>query len=161
MKTKLLTLFFIFIYSGIFGQCDIKTVNRPDGNTIKYFNPKPIIIQEQFEVGTAIYKNVTTGKMMINLTILFKSIPNKPLNGELIIQTTNKIGIVLKLIKSEEVEMNGKKVAIGLYEIDKKSIVELKKYPLKSIYFSINNKKYGQSISKNNNLYINELNCFL
>ncbi|WP_396143646.1 hypothetical protein [Flavobacterium sp.] len=160
MKTKLLTLFLIFIYSNIFGQCDIKTVNRPDGNTIKYFNPKPIIIQEQFEVGTAIYKNVTTGKMMINLTILFKSLPNKPLNGELIIQTTNKIGITLKLIKSEEVEMNGKKVAIGLYEIDNKSIVELKKYPLKSIYFSIDNKKYGQSISKNNNIYINELNCF-
>jgi len=161
MKTKLLTLFLIFIYSNIFGQCDVKTVNRPDGNTIKYFNPKPIIIQEQFEVGTAIYKNVTTGKMMINLTILFKSLPNKPLNGELIIQTTNNIGITLKLIKSEEVEMNGKKVAIGLYEIDKKSIVELKKYSLKSIYFSIDNKKYGQSISKNNNIYINELNCFL
>lgn len=161
MKIKLLTLFLIFIYSNIFGQCDIKTVYRPDGNTIKYFNPKPVIIQEQFEAGTAIYKNITTGKMMINLTILFKSLPNKPLDGELIVQTSNNVGISLKLIKSEEVEMNGKKVAIGLYEIDKKSIIELKKYTLKSIYFSMNNKKYGQSISKNNTIYVNELNCFL
>lgn len=160
MKTKLLTLVLLFIYSNNFGQCDIKTVNRPDGNTIKYFNPKPIIIQNQFEVGTAIYKNTTTGKMMINLTILFKTLPNKPLNGDLTIQTSNNDGITLKLIKSEEVEMNGKKVAIGLYEIDKKSLIILKKYPLKSIYFNINSKKYGQSITKNGDIYINELNCF-
>ena len=32
------------------------------------------------------------------------------------------------LIKSEEVEMNGRKVAIGFYEIDKNSLIELKKY---------------------------------
>lgn len=160
MKTKLLTLVLLFIYSNNFGQCDIKTVNRPDGNTIKYFNPTPIIIQNQFEVGTAIYKNTTTGKMMINLTILFKTLPNKPLNGDLTIQTSNNDGITLKLIKSEEVEMNGKKVAIGLYEIDKKSLIILKKYPLKSIYFNINSKKYGQSITKNGDIYINELNCF-
>lgn len=160
MKRKLLTLVLLFIYSNNFGQCDIKTVNRPDGNTIKYFNPKPIVIQNQFEVGTAIYKNTTTGKMMINLTILFKTLPNKPLNGDLTIQTSNNDGITLKLIKSEEVEMNGKKVAIGLYEIDKKSLNILKKYPLKSIYFNINSKKYGQSITKNGDIYINELNCF-
>ena len=160
MKTKLLILLLLLTYNINFGQCDIKTIIRPDGTTIKYFNPKPVIIQEKFELGTAIYKNVTTGKFMINLAVLFKSLPHKPLTGELIIQTTNNIGISLKLIKSEEVEMNGKKVAIGLYEIDSKSILELKKYPLKSIYFSIDNKKYGQSISKNNNIYIKELNCF-
>ena len=54
-------IFIITLLINVIGnaQCDIKTNNRPDGNTIKYFNPKPVIRQNQFEVGTAIYKNET------------------------------------------------------------------------------------------------------
>ena len=160
MRKTILIFSLAIIHFGAFGQCNLKTINRPDGNTIKYFNPKPIIIQDQFEVGTAVYKNVTTGAMMINLTMLFKTLPNKPLTGNLTIHTSNNEGIVLKLLKSEEVEMNGKKVSIGMYQIDDASLKELKKNPLKSIFFYIDKKMYGESIKENKNIYINELKCF-
>jgi hypothetical protein len=159
MKKAFLLLFaFTNLYA--VGQCDIKTVIRPDGNTIQYFNPKPIIIQNQFEIGTAIYKNVSTGKFMINITILFKSLPRKKLEGDLTIQTSGNKGLILKIIKSEEVDMNGRKVSIALYEIDKKSLIEIKKYSIKNIFFNIGKKMYGESISTNNNIYINEIKCF-
>jgi hypothetical protein len=73
---KVLIMIIACISFNISAQSDMKTISRPDGNTIKYFNPKPIIIQSQYEVGTAIYKNVTTGKFMINISVLFKTIPD-------------------------------------------------------------------------------------
>lgn len=159
MKTKLLTLFLLFIYSNIFGQCDIKTVNRPDGNTINYFNPKPVIRQSQYEVGTAIYKNETTGMYMVNISVLFKTIAPKKIKGKLTIQTTGKRGIELKLVKSEQVDMNGRKLAVGLYEIDKLSFEELKKYQIKSIFFYLESKMYGATVTENKNIYSNEIKC--
>ena len=141
-------------------QSSIKTIIKPDGNTIKYFNPKPIIIQNQYEVGTAIYKNVTTGKFMINISVLFKTIPPKEIKGKLTIQTEGKKGIVLKLVKSEQLEMNGRKLATALYEIDSVSFSELKKYPLKSIFFYLDNKMYGATVNDNRGIYINEIKSF-
>jgi hypothetical protein len=146
-----------FITFNISAQSDIKTISRPDGNIIKYFNPKPIIIQSQYEVGTAIYKNVTTGKFMINISVLFKTLQAKDIKGKLTIQTKGKRGLVLKLVKSEQLEMNGRKLATALYEVDKISFTELKKYPLKSIFFYLDNMMFGATVSKNKDIYINEI----
>lgn len=154
---KLLILIIGCISFAIHAQSEIKTITRPDGNTIKYFNPKPIIIQKQYEVGTAIYKNETTGKYMINISVLFKTIPAKDIKGKLTIQTEGIKGLVLKLVKSEQVEMNGRKLATALYEIDKVSFVELKKYPLKSIFFYLEDKLTGATVTKNKNLIITEI----
>ncbi|WP_445453150.1 hypothetical protein [Flavobacterium sp. 25HG05S-40] len=154
---KILLIIISCISFNISAQSDIKTITRPDGNTIKYFNPKPIIIQKQYEVGTAIYKNVTSGKYMINISVLFKTIPAKDIKGKLTIQTQGKKGLVLKLVKSEQVEMNGRKLATALYEIDKVSLVELKKYPLKSIFFYLGDKQTGATATKNKSLIITEI----
>ena len=144
----------------ISAQCETKTVKRPDGNTITYFNPKPVIRQNQYEVGTAIYKNETTGMYMVNISVLFKTLAPKYIKGKLTIQTTGKRGIELKLVKSEQVDLNGQKLAIGLYEIDKASFEELKKYQLKSIFFYLDKKMYGATVTENKNVYMNELKCF-
>lgn len=154
---KILLIIISCIGHNISAQSDIKTINRPDGNTIKYFNPKPIIIQNHYEVGTAIYKSITSGKYMINISVLFKTIPAKNIKGKLTIQTEGKKGLVLKLVKSEQIEMNGRKLTTALYEIDKGSFVELKKYPLKSIFFYLNNKLYGSTVTQNKKLIINEI----
>ena len=37
-------------------QCNTKTNHRPDGITIKYFKPKPVMRSSQYEVGVGIYK---------------------------------------------------------------------------------------------------------
>lgn len=157
---NLITIIIALISINVSAQCDIKTIKRPDGNTISYFNPKPVIRQTQYEVGTAIYKNETSGMYMVNISVLFKTLPPKNIKGKLTIQTTGKRGIELKLVKSEQVDMNGRKVAIGLYEIDKSSFEELKKYPLKSIFFYVDKKMYGATVTENKTIYINELKCF-
>jgi hypothetical protein len=141
-------------------QCDIKTNNRPDGNTIKYFNPKPVIRQSQFEVGTAIYKNETSGMYMVNISILFKTLAPKNLTGILTIQTTGNKGLELKLLKSEQIEMNDRKLVMGLYEIDASTLAQLKKFPIKSIYFFLDKKMYGATVTENKNIFINEIKCF-
>jgi len=157
---NLITIIITLVSINISAQCETKSVKRPDGNTITYFNPKPVIRQTQYEVGTAIYKNETSGMYMVNISVLFKTIPPKSIKGKLTIQTTGKRGIELKLVKSEQVDMNGRKLAIGLYEIDKVSFEELKKYPLKSIFFYLDKKMYGATVTENKNIYINEIKCF-
>jgi hypothetical protein len=159
---KSIYLLVVILYQAVcYSQCNLKTINRPDGNTIKYFNPKPVIRQSQYEVGSAIYKNETTGMYMVNISVLFKTIAPKNIKGKLTIQTTGKRGIELKLVKSEQVDMNGRKLAVGLYEIDKLSFEELKKYQLKSIFFYIDSKMYGATVTENKNVYMNELKCLI
>jgi hypothetical protein len=157
---KLLTLIILLISVNIYAQCnDLKTTKRPDNNTIKYFNPKPIIRQDSYEVGTSIYKNLTSGKYMVSITVLFKKIAPKDIDGKLTIQTTNNVGIELSLVHSEQVDMNGNKTALALYEIDSRSLAELKKYPLKSIYFYINAKMYGATVTENKSLFVGQFPC--
>lgn len=160
MRKTILICFLLASNLNAFGQCDIKTVERPDGNLIRYFNPKPVIIQEQYEVGSAIYKNETSGKFMVNISVLFKTMQPKKVKSNLTIQTNGNRGIVLKLIKSEEIEMNGRKLAVALYEIDKTSLDQLKKYLLKSIFFYLDGHMYGSTITNNKDIFIKELKCF-
>lgn len=155
-------IFIITLLINVIGnaQCDIKTNNRPDGNTIKYFNPKPVIRQNQFEVGTAIYKNETSGMYMVNISILFKTLVPKDLTGILTVQTIGNKGLELKLLRSEQIEMNGRKLVMGLYEIGASTLAQLKKFPIKSIYFFLDKKMYGATITENKNIFINEIKCF-
>jgi hypothetical protein len=158
---KLLLIFITLISVNIHSQCnDLKTTKRPDDNTIKYFNPKPIIRQDTYEVGSSIYKNITTGKYMVNITVLFKKISPKNITGNLTIQTNNNVGIELPLILSEQVDMNGNKTVVALFEIDDKSLIEMQKHPLKSIFFYLEGKMYGATVSENTNLYVQQFKCF-
>jgi hypothetical protein len=157
---KILTIIIVAISVSIHAQCnDIKTTRRPDNNTIKYFNPKPIIRQDAYEVGSAIYKNTTTGKLMVSITVLFKKMAPKDINGKLTIQTNNNVGIELSLLLSEQVDINGNKTVVALYEIDDRSLAELKKYSLKSIYFYLDGKMYGATTTENKSLFITQLQC--
>ncbi|WP_367756109.1 hypothetical protein [Flavobacterium sp. WC2430] len=140
-------------------QCDIKTNNKPDGNKIKYFNPKPIIRQSNYEVATAIYKNVTTNKYMVSISVLFKEINPMDVKGDLTIQTTSQKSIVLKLINSNKIKMNGRDLTLALFDLDSSSKKNLENNSLKSLFFKMNGKTYGATITENNSILINELNC--
>lgn len=155
-----ITIFIAFICTNLNAQCNTKTTVRPDGNIITYFNPKPIIRQAQYEVGTAIYKNETTGIYLVNISVLFKAMLSDNITGNLTIQTTGKKAVELKLVKNEQVEMNGKTLSIGLYEIDKYSFEELKKYPLKNMFFYLDGKRFGANVTENNNVFNNQLKCY-
>ena len=141
-------------------QCSFKTTERPDGNIIKYFNPKPVIRETDYEVGISIYKNITSNQLMLNVSVLFKSISPKKLTETLIIQSTNKKGISLKPLMSKLITMNGRELAMGLYEIEKADYEELKNYPLKSIYFYLEGSLKGSTVTENNSVLKDELSCF-
>lgn len=140
-------------------QCDIKTNNRPDGNTIKYFNPKPVIRQSNYEVATAIYKNVTTDKYMICISVLFVGIKPMDVMGNLIIQTTSQKSIVLKFINSNKIKMNGRDLTLALFDLDDYSKINLENNILKSLFFFMNDKMYGSTVTENKSILINELDC--
>lgn len=140
-------------------QCDIKTNNRPDGNTIKYFNPKPVIRQSNYEVGVAIYKNQTTNKFMVGLSVLFVGIRPMDVTGDLTIQNTSQKSIVLKLINSNQIKMNGRDLTVALFDLDNSSKKNLEKNYLKSLFFKMNGKIFGATVTENKSILINELNC--
>jgi hypothetical protein len=155
-----LSIYFLFVNTG-WSQCNyLKTVKRPDGNIIKYFNPKPVVIQSDYEVGVAIYKNITSKKFMLAITVLFKNISPQKLTQNAIIQTTNTNGIKLEPVLSQLIVMNGRDVAMGLYEITKSDYIELKNYKLKSLFFYLEGNLKGSTVTENNTLLNSELSCF-
>ena len=144
-----------------FSQCNYNTNERPDGNIIKYFNPKPIIRQAGYEVGSSIYYNVTTKKYYINIAVLLKTLNCNSVENTLNIQLKHSTqSVSLALTQFNKTQMNGKDVIIALYELDVKSLNLLKKYSLKTVYFTMQSKIYGSTINENANLFINELKCF-
>jgi len=161
MKKLLYLILFVSIANPIFSQCNIKTNNRPDGNTIKYFNPQPIIAKADYETGVAIYKNITSNELFLSVTILFKSRRVSELSGNLIIQTTNSQGISLKQATSKTIRMNGRDVAIGMYKITQLDYLQLKKYGLKNLFFNLDDVQLGSTIYKNNSILINQLMCLI
>tara|TARA_R110001583_G_scaffold125021_6_gene276492 strand:- start:1794 stop:2279 length:486 start_codon:yes stop_codon:yes gene_type:complete len=150
----------ILIITPSISQCSFKTTIRPDGNEIKYFNPQPVIRQSDYEVGVSIYKNVTSNEFMLNVSILFKSMSPSKLNRNLIVQTTNKVGLELVQVMSETIVMNGRDVSIGLYKIEQVDFDELKKHQLKSLYFYLEGNLKGSTITENSSILMEELNCF-
>ncbi len=98
--------------------------------------------------------------LYVSISFLFKGKNPEKLTGNLIIQTTNRNGISLKPVLSEIIKMNGKDVAMGLYEIDNSTLIELSKYPLKSIFVHINNVLIGSTVTENKLTLNNNLNCF-
>ena len=157
---KIILIFLtLFSIKSSYAQCDIKTNNRQDGNVIKYFNPKPVIKEKEYELGTSIYKNQTTGQYLVNIVVLHKNGYSQNVSGDLKIQTNSNDGVSLNIIESKEVVMNGKKVTIAMFEIDKRSFNILKNHTLKAIFFEMNGKVFGSSVSNNKSLFMNQLQC--
>lgn len=161
MKKIFLIVLAILTTNYISAQCsELKTNNRPDGNTIKYFNPKPLIKLSSYETGASVYHNVTTDKYYICIVLLFKTLSQDDVSGNLIIQLKNtNDSISLELVESNKTKMNEKDVSIAMYELDNKSLELLKKNQLKSIFFNIKSTTHGNTITENNNLFVNQLKC--
>ena len=126
---------------------------------MKYFTPKPIIRELDYEIGVSIYKNITSNIIMINSSILFKGKMPEELTGNLIIKTINDKEISLKPLMSDLLEMNEQDVAIGLYEIDDRTLIELSNFPLKSVFMSVGNNLVGSNVSENLSLLIEQIKC--
>lgn len=158
---KNIFIFFIIITAtvNIQAQCNSKTVHRDDGVTMEYFAPKPVIRTSEYEVGTSIYKNQTTNDLLINISVLFKTIKPQNLTGDLIIHTTSDSGIRLKPVINDLIKMNGRDVALGLFLITQRDYQNLKTSKLKGLYFRIEGNLKGDSVTENKDLFNIQLQC--
>ena len=154
---KFFALIFCFVGICAFSQSEIRTVQRPDGVTLKYFNPLPVAIHSNFEAGLALYKNVTNDFYLVALTVLFKTSKPTELSGDLMIQTTGTKGILLESVFHKLVDMNGRKVASSMYLLTESDIMELKKSPIKLIAFEINGSPIGLNLTKNKSILVTEM----
>lgn len=143
-----------------FSQCNTKTTHRPDGVTMEYFNPKPVIRKDSYEVGTAIYKNKSTGDLTLNISVLFKSETPQKFTGKAIIQTDSEEGLKLSPVVSRLMKMNGSNVALGLFLITKRDYEILKNNSLKSVFFHLEGDLTGNTVTENESILENQLDCF-
>jgi len=158
-KLYLILVLIIFNITPSISQCNFKTTERPDGNIIHYFNPKPMIIQANYEVGASVYKNISTGGLTLGIVVVFKNLNPQNLTDNLIIQTTGTKGLSLNLYLSKLMDLNGNKTVMGIYIVNTSDYYELKKYVIKSLFFKLNGNLKGANISKNGGIIKQEINC--
>ncbi|NRT17165.1 hypothetical protein HNP99_003544 [Flavobacterium sp. 28A] len=154
---KLLFLTLLLISNVSFSQNEIKTVNRPDGVTLKYFNPVPVAIANSHEAGLSLYKNINTKQYFLTVTVLFKQKSPTELSGNLLIQTTGTKGLSLAPVWHKLIDMNGRNVATSMYVLTNRDITELKTRPIKLISFNAYDQPVGLNLTKNKDLLIKEL----
>lgn len=153
---KLNFLILLLICNLGFAQNEIKTVNRPDGVTMKYFNPVPVVIANSHEAGLSLYKNINTQQYFLTLTVLFKQQSPTELSGNLLIQTDGIEGISLSPVWHKLINMNGQNVATSMYLLTSRDINELKNRLIKAISFKAYNQSVGLNLTNNKDLLIIE-----
>ena len=139
-----------------FAQYEVKTVKRPDGITLKYFNPIPVARAYNYEVGLSLYKNPDNNKYLTAITVLFKNTEPEELNGNLTIQTIGKNGISLEPVYNRLVSMNSREVALSMYYLTERDINELKSNSIKLISFTINNEIIALNLTENRDVLVKE-----
>lgn len=156
MKRIILFIIILLLNSLAYSQSEIKTVIRPDGISLKYFNPIPVVITNSHEAGLSLYKNVNNKIYTLALTVIFKSDKPTELDGNLMIQTTGINGISLKPIFHKLININGRNVASSMFQLTEKDINELKSKSIKLIIFNASGQPIGLNLTKNKNLLITE-----
>ena len=160
MKNLLLLATLLISQFG-FSQMEIKTVNRPDGVTLKYFNPSPVAIASSHEAGLSLYKNMNTKQYFLAVIVLFKKESPKEQTGNLLIQTTGTKGLSLEPVFHKIINMNGQKVASSMYLLTNRDINELKINNIKLISFNAYNQPVGLTLTKNKDLIVKQLSKLL
>jgi len=137
-------------------QYEVKTIKRPDGITLKYFNPIPVARAYNYEAGLSLYKNPDNNKYFVAISVLFKNTVAEELNGNLLIQTTGKNGISLEPAYNRLVTMNGREVALSMYYLTERDINEFKSNSIKLISFTINNEITALNLTENRDVLVKE-----
>ena len=158
MKNIFLLISLIFSSFTVLGQFEVKTIIRPDGIILNYFNPIPVVIASDYEAGLSLYKYKAKNIYTVAITVLFKSSVPEELYGNLLIQTTGNNGISLKPVMNELINMNGRQVAASMYSLTERDIKELSNNTIKMISFNVNNEIIALHLTKNKNLLIKEFN---
>lgn len=137
-------------------QYEVKTIKRPDGIILKYFNPIPVVRAYNYEAGLSLYKNPDNSKYFVAISVLFKNTVAEELNGNLLIQTTGKNGISLEPAYNRLVTLNGREVALSMYYLTEREINELKSNSIKLISFNVNDEIIALNLTENRDVLVKE-----
>lgn len=155
----LVSVFLIALLSQFPGisQCNVKTINRPDGTTVKYLNPELVGTGTNCELGLSVSFNGEG--YLINTTVRYSSLSKKQI-GTLKVQLQNNDAIVLDLFNSELATMQGNNVSLGVYLATDNDILKLKASPLVRVVFAeANGVNQIVTISKSNDLLMRQIKC--
>ena len=141
--------------------CDVKTTRRADGNIMKYFNPFPVVQNDKYDVGTSVYKNITTGEYTISVAVLFKNIKAADVSGNLILKTKSNIGLSLKQFMNTRSEVNGNSLSLAIYVITDRDFEILRNSPVNQIYVDVQGSRLGGSFNSLSEIYMKEIECLI
>lgn len=150
LNPKSLLCILIFISTlNIYSQCNIKTIHRPDGVTIRYLNPVLVGTGTQCELGGSIYFNGE--EYTLATTVRYSGKPKKTI-GTLMIQLSNDVSLVLKMHDNQLATVKNEEVSLSVFYLTKSDVANLKKAYIKTIVFKEEGGK-NQIITVSENKY--------
>ncbi len=126
----ILTISFLSVLVNAFGQCNVQTVNRPDGAIIKSTPAEPIGKTNKQEVGLSVQTN---GEQFFLATVQRYYSKAKKLGGSLYIVLNDNNSVELELYTSYISIIGESEVALGVFLLTDKDISKLKKSSIKNI----------------------------
>lgn len=127
---------FVLIYSLGYGQCNCETINREDGTNIKVCQIMPVAFDKQMQVGVVA---ATNGEdIFVNIGVRFMTTKRNKLTSDLALRLDDNSMISLKYFKSEMTYMGGSQIAQGVFLVNEKQLVKLKRYGIKTLSFKLN-----------------------
>lgn len=132
-----------------FSQCNVKTIHRPDGVTMRYLNPVLVGTGTQCELGGSIYFNGE--EYTLATTVRYSGKPKKTI-GTLMIQLSNDVSLVLKMHDNQLATVKNEEVSLSVFYLTKSDVANLKKAYIKTIVFKEEGGK-NQIITVSDNKY--------
>lgn len=149
-KLKLFfTITICFLTISYYSQCNVKTIHRPDGITIRYLNPVLVGTGTQCELGGSIYFNGE--EYTLATTVRYSGKPKKTI-GTLMIQLSNDVSLVLKMHDNQLATVKNEEVSLSVFYLTKSDVANLKKAYIKTIVFKEEGGK-NQIITVSDNKY--------
>ncbi|MCZ2247532.1 MAG: hypothetical protein LC111_02095 [Bacteroidia bacterium] len=157
VKAIYLILFIVGLSMKSSAQCNVKTINRPDGVTVKYMNPEMVGKGTGRELGVSISHNGLD--YCFNTTVLFSTHPIKS-TGTLMVELSDNQSLNLKLFASELAVIKNSEVSANVYLLTKTDIEKLKKTIIKKIIFKEEGgKNHIIILTKNFDVAARHINC--
>ena len=139
------------------GPCNIKTVNRNDGTTVRYLNPELIGTGNKCELGLSIQTNGLNYFMSVTVRYFTQAYK---ITGSLKIKLANEQSLELPIYTSELANMQNENVSLSIFYLNSNDIVKLKNSTIKTVAFQESSQIYQLILlNQNSDVAMRHLNC--
>lgn len=138
--------------------CNIQTVNRLDGTTVKYIKPNIVGVGNNCELGLGIQ---IAGQNSFLVTYVRYFNQPKKIVGNLRIKLSNDQNLELELYTSEFMTLQNENLAASIFLIKESDVIKFKDSGLKYVVFrESNNVDQIIMVNQNYDIIKQQLNCF-